>query len=125
MIASGPYRTRQILLESVKISSGVYFGPTSIRTKGPFEFRNGRFWQFESLRDGFPRIFSWKISWEQIGDVDKKDPLAVIADRTLEVKIPIFCRMAAFFEDFDYLAPIWLNVLTIGLYIFWPGTSRT
>ena len=31
----------------------------------------------------------------------------------LHVLLPNRCRLAAVFEDLDYLAPIWLNVLAV------------
>jgi hypothetical protein len=36
----------------------------------------------------------------------------------LHVLIPNRCRLAAVFEDIDYLAPVWLNIMAIAVFVW-------
>jgi hypothetical protein len=88
----------------------MYFGLSKLRLNS---YNDSAFESAVSLASTFPRLRTARAYATKDGSADG-DGLMVI---------PFRCRMAAFFEDIDYSAPVWLSAIALIMF-FWPLIRR-
>ena len=122
MLSSTPYRTRRDLIRTLQAQGGrgthhgrVLFGPTEFLTTPLVDDRADVEAQVSQLIAAFPklgrRIPEGKIEAHRIVGEDGEPYTVWGAD----ISIPVACRLAAIFQDIDYTAPIWANVVALAI----------
>jgi hypothetical protein len=130
MLGTSPYRQRRDLIDQLLVYSGNYetSGHYDSRQKGqeiPMYWGERKFTtaklagteaeiseRASAFRLAFPKWARARISAEIVPDQNDD------ATYSIEVVIPIRCRVAAIFEDIDYAAPVWLNICAL-LFFLW------
>jgi hypothetical protein len=134
MLKKSPYRLRRDAIE------GLYTGLRIIRGElkkelplyfnfGPIKDVESRIWDEDKNRvqryvDDFPNVFpkcagaraSARLTYKPGHDEDGEPTGTMFYGAT--VSIPIWCRLAAIFQDIDYSSPIWLNLISLAIYSF-------
>lgn len=95
----------------------VYLGPSKFETSIWEQSKE----KAEEYCSRFPEVFpkfagarsSAKIRPEQSFN-EEGEPAGI--RYTVDVEIPIRCRIAAVFEDIDYSSPIWLNLISLAIF---------
>jgi len=122
MLAHSPQRRRKDLLHELHAEGGrgtyigsVIFGPAHYSTTPLIHDRAVAEAGLRDLIAAFPKVWKFRVQGKvepvHVADADGES-------RTLweaEVTIPFACRLAALVQDLDYTAPIWLNVVALGL----------
>lgn len=117
MLYSTPFKIRRDLIKKLHAEDGygtykgsVYFGPNRFSTTPLVHERTDVEPQVEKIIAAFPKLGrrrpEGKIVSHQVTDEDG-EPYTVWE---AQLSIPVTCRLAAFFQDVDYTAPIWANV---------------
>ena len=120
MLSHSPQRRRKDLLHKLHGHGGhgtytgsVFFGPTTYSTTPLHYDRSVVGAQLQETIAAFPKVWNirlvGKIEPHQFMDDDGDERIAYEA----EITIPFLCRLAALFQDIDYTAPIWLNLVAL------------
>jgi hypothetical protein len=134
MLTTSPYRARRDALDaltaewpksSVRALLGkdiyMYFGATTFSfEKAYIDNREEMERRGNELEKLFPKFLRARVKVEipsrAVWEMDQNGEPIFHEICTLNVTIPKRCRLAAFFEDADYTAPVWVNVLVVGFY---------
>ena len=68
--------------------------------------------------NAFPKFLGARASAQLVVEWGQDDDGESYATYNLDVVVPRRCRAAAIFEDLDYTAPVWLNLLAL-LFLVW------
>jgi len=127
MLKKSPYRVRRGVLDELHCLERpyihgkripVYFGPTEFETKLS-DSDPHRIQQYvASFPNAFPRFAraTPSIQTHQERASTMKGDLCTIY--SAKVMIPIRCRLAATIQDIDYSLPIWLNLISLGVFFY-------
>ena len=71
--------------------------------------------QLEEIIGAFPKVWNIRVKGIVKGDnfIDEVGDERISFDA--EITIPLWCRLAARIQDIDYSAPIWLNLVALGV----------
>lgn len=128
MLADSPFRVRRDLLDSLLFfpsspglakSPPMYWGPTELESS-PLTDNRSRVEQLAArLPSAFPKFARARakatVHAEPCSDSEGKEYLGW----QLKVVIPLRCRIAALLQDVDYTAPVWFNMLVLGVAAYW------
>lgn len=117
MLNNSPHRRRKDILEKLHPMGGrgtykgsVFFGPSVYSTTPSTPNRVDAENELIEVVESFPKIFNirakGKLESQMVCDNDGES--YAIYDATITV--PTTCRLAAFLQDLDYTAPVWLNL---------------
>jgi len=122
MLARSPQRHRKDLLHKLHghgrlgiYRGSVFIGPTHYSTTPSIQDRAAVEAQLKEIISAFPKV--WRSipsgTIEQHWGIDDNDEPYFVYNA--EVTIPFASRAAALLQDLDYSAPVWLNVVALGL----------
>lgn len=122
MLSNTPHRRRKDLFHKLHGQGGhgtyrgsVFLGPTTYSTTQSTRMRSDAQAQLEEIINAFPIVGKFRVSGKVEGyptsDEDGEPGYAFYA----EITIPRLSKFAALIQDIDYLAPIWLNFVALGL----------
>lgn len=120
MLSHSPQRRRKDLLHKLHGEGGrgtytgsVFFGPAVYSTTPLRSDWNVVNAQLQETIAAFPKIWNKRPTGEiephHFADEDGNERTAYEA----KVTIPFWCRLAALFQDIDYTAPVWLNLVAL------------
>ena len=132
MLKKSPYRTRRDTLNSLtcyerrrfKNKVSVYFGPTKFSASLWVPQKK----ETEEYIKNFPEVFP-KFALAQVNmniessESFNEDGESNGMDYNVEIVIPIRCRMAAIFQDIDYALPVWLNFISLTIFLYRIGVK--
>jgi hypothetical protein len=106
------------IVHSLRRKISMYWGPVKFRTSPwhwdqPFMEKRAA-----TFNDAFPKLFRLRASARVVANTSIGLGREECRSYCAEVVIPRSCRVAAIFEDLDYTAPIWLNLLAL-LFFVW------
>lgn len=128
MLSDSPFRVRRDLLDSLIFfpsspglakSPPMYWGPTELESS-PLTDDRSRVEQLAvRLASTFPKFFRAraKATVHAVPGTDSEGKDYLIWG--LKVVIPLRCRIAALLQDVDYTAPVWFNMLVLGVAAYW------
>lgn len=129
MLKKSPYRLRRDAIDSLvnpmpRISHGkrkkvsIYFGPVSdFEARISDEDRQKVEKYAEELCEIFPKFAGAKVSTEIVsGQYHDEDGEPVGIWYSAKVIIPVRCKLIAIIQDIDYSSPIWLNLVSLGVF---------
>lgn len=121
MLLDSPYRRRRNILDQMtvtepKYTSGrnvkMYFGSSKFETSNQYHHHEAKS-NAEAIKSSFPKILnktcSYQIKSEDFMLPDGED----CTNYHAVIEIPVVCRIAALFQDLDYVSPIWLNLFAV------------
>lgn len=132
MLKKSPYRVRRGVLDELHCLERphihgkripVYFGPTEFETKLSVSDPQRIQQYVDSFPDAFPRFAraTPSIQTQQEAASTMKGDLCMMY--SAKVMIPIRCRLAATIQDIDYSLPIWLNLISLGVFFYHTWTQ--
>ena len=124
MLADSPFRVRRDLLDSLVFfpsspclakSPPMYWGPTELDSSPLTDDRSQVEQLAAKLQIAFPKFARARVkaTVEAVPATDYKGEDYVTWG--LKVVIPLRCRIAALLQDVDYTAPVWFNMLVLGI----------
>jgi hypothetical protein len=119
MLQHTPYRCRKDLLQKLHAYSGdktyngsAFFGPSVYSTTSR-AYKEEVERQLLEVISSFPKFWNIRV----IGKINTRyynnEDGEAYANFDAEIRIPIACRLTALFQDIDYTAPIWLNLVAL------------
>jgi hypothetical protein len=125
MLKKSPYRVRRDTIYGLnswetkftaakKVS--VYFGPTEFETSPWNSDRKIVEKYVATFPEAFPKFARARASAEIISAQSQDEEGELHTSYAAKVVIPIRCRVAAIFQDFDYSLPVWLNILSLTIF---------
>lgn len=126
MLGHSPQRHRKDALRKLHATGtigtydgSVFLGPAAYSTTPSIEDRHNVETQLSEIINVFPKGWHFRPqgSVEAVRGIDDHGEVYTVYHA--EIAIPFACRVAAFLQDLDYSAPVWLNLVAITLALLW------
>lgn len=138
MLATSPHRRRRDLIDDLTVHSDefiqpdgsvkigifphgreipMYWGPRKF-SKGPWHWDKALVEKHAAAFDNaFPKFARARAHAKVVTEMFTGPDGEEHPSHSVEVEVPVRCRVAALYEDLDYTAPVWLNTVALLLYV--------